>query len=89
MPVLLSAQALRVDRTRHTQHPQSDLPQRLKPVSLESLSIEHGTHKTVKARFWPWLLGKSTQKMFHVKVILGREKRDTGIVNLIGLPNKI
>ena len=22
------------------------------------LSIEHGTHKTVKARFWPWFSGK-------------------------------
>ena len=25
------------------------------------LSSEHGTHKTVKARFWSWLSGKSPQ----------------------------
>ena len=27
-------------------------------VWVAPLSGEHGTYKTVKARFWPWLLGK-------------------------------
>ena len=32
----------------------------------ETLSREYGTLKTVNARFWPWLLGKSPQKRFKV-----------------------
>jgi len=28
------------------------------------LSSEHGTYKTVKAIFWPWLSGKSPETLF-------------------------
>jgi hypothetical protein len=30
----------------------------------ELLSSEHGTYKTVKARFWRWLSGKSPSNLF-------------------------
>ena len=29
----------------------------LSSVSLKPQSSEYGTYQTVKARFWPWLLG--------------------------------
>jgi len=39
--------------------PERSGPRRLVPGSAESLLSEHGTHTTVKARFWPWLTSKS------------------------------
>ena len=35
------------------------------------LSLEYGTYKTVKARFWPWLSGKGLKAS--PKVLRGRE----------------
>jgi len=34
-----------------------------KRASRKPLSIEYGTYKTVKARFWPWLVGKSPDNL--------------------------
>ena len=41
------------------------------------LSSEHGTHKTVKARFWPWLSGTSPQNIFEFFPICSEAARST------------
>ena len=40
-----------------------------------AVSSEHGTYKTVKAKFWPWLSGKSPLTPF--KVFPLRSEADT------------
>ena len=32
-------------------------------VARDEVPVERGTNKTVKARFWPWLSGKSPQNL--------------------------
>jgi len=35
----------------------------ISPSQILPLSSEYGTYKTVKARFWPWLSGKSPEDL--------------------------
>ena len=38
-------------------------PQHLPNAAPREINPEHGTHKAVKARFWPWLSGKSPSSL--------------------------
>ena len=53
-------------------------------VSICPLSREHGMYKTVKARFWPWLAGKSPHNLFSCSLFALQR-----VVQLIGQLNYI
>jgi len=43
------------------------------------LSCKHGTHKTVKARFWSWLQSQVLQPFYLVHFSLGNSRREYSI----------